>query len=245
MLDMAAAPCAAQPPRVTKSWSPCRRGCRACWRRATRFVSYIASSASCLTRSTSPFFAAACVSDADGGTHSLHLDSGHGVVDPVRHPARVRLVGVGHHSDELVTTRPRQQVAPAQDAGHGPGHGDEDPVADFMPVLVVDALEPVDVQDENAHGAVSPVTLEVEREAPAIGQPREGIGVGLHLEILVGDRVTERELDDVAQGAAPRDDLLDERRVTVLHPDDSMQLSVHHDRDEGDVREGDLVRDGA
>ena len=153
---------AAQPSRVTKSWSPCRRGCRACWRRATRFVSYIASSASCITRSTSPFFPqhAYPMLTVARTPCTLTRDTASWIRCATR---SVRLVGAHHHSDELVTTRPRQQVAPAQNAGRGPRYGDEDPVADFMPVLVVDALEPVDVQDENAHGAVASVTLEVAR----------------------------------------------------------------------------------
>jgi len=75
-------------------------------------------------------------------------------------------------------------------------------------VRVVDVLEAVDVDHRDAHRLHPPVALEKERQAPAIRHTGQRIGVGLDLELVVGQRVGQRELHDVAEGTATGDHLL-------------------------------------
>ena len=75
----------------------------------------------------------------------------HGIGHAVGHATGDRLIRVRHDGEELVATRAGQEVATAQDAGGGARHGDEDFVPDLVAMRIVDRLEVVDIQDEDAH----------------------------------------------------------------------------------------------
>ena len=149
----------------------------------------------------------------------------HGTLDALDHPARVRIVRTRHHGHELVAAGSGEQVAAAQDSRHGSCDTDEDLVADVVSLGVVDGLEVVDVHHQDAHRVQAPVSFQEEGETPAIGHPGQGIGVGLDLELVVGERVGEGELHDVAQGAATDDDLFGKGRATALDRDDAVRAA--------------------
>ena len=94
------------------------------------------------------------------------LGHGQGIVDVQR---------VGQQHDELVAAVPGNRVAGADFARHPPGALDQHGIAHLMPVLVVDFLEMVEIEQQQREGiAVADVLLhrllETVHEQETVGQ---------------------------------------------------------------------------
>ena len=128
-------------------------------------------------------------SDADGLLDAATLD-----VDRCRSCGTESLRGLlrlgerrlGQHDRELVATEARDHVARSDPVQQTPQHGLEDEVTDVVPVRVVDALEPVEVDGEQ-HRQSARCRLEFVDASPEGGaarRSREVVVIGCELECL-------------------------------------------------------------
>src|SRR5207249_1295919 len=98
---------------------------------------------------------------------------------PLGHLDQSREIGLREQDDELFAAIPGHDIATPHGSKEAAGNLNQDPVAGLMAVAVVDPLEVVDVDDEEADAAVVPgrtVDLDTEHlfeEATVVevGQP--------------------------------------------------------------------------
>ncbi len=111
------------------------------------------------------------------------------------------MCGIAEQDRELLAAEPGRDVVLADGAGDRPGNGAQHLVADRMPVGVVQQLEPVDVDHEDADRVLRPPPPGEQRaelvEVAPVREPRERIGRGarLGLAMRVGPRERGRCLD--------------------------------------------------
>ena len=70
---------------------------------------------------------------------------------------RILVRAVGEQNNEFVAAGPRRDIGIAQSVSQGLGNGDNQPVADFMPVLIIEFLELVDISQH--HGIMDPIPV--------------------------------------------------------------------------------------
>ena len=88
-----------------------------------------------------------------------------------------------HQHDELLAAGAGDHVGVADDAHQQAGDAHEHLVAGVVAVLVVDALEVVEVEDGEAEGGLGAV--ELAREEAAVVQAGQPVAVGLLAELLL------------------------------------------------------------
>jgi len=83
-------------------------------------------------------------------------------------------------------------------------------IASRMPVGVVDRLEPVEIDGDNAQvelgtGTARQFTIEVALESPSVGAPGERVGEGRPLQLVGGSAagVHHRKIDEADHGSLP------------------------------------------
>ena len=103
--------------------------------------------------------------------------------DALGHGLGLRFARAGEHDRELLATDPARHVKRSHCSGDALGHRGQHVVADEVAVLVVDALEVVEVGDQQADalpGALCSSQLRAEGadELPLVVQPREAVVSG-------------------------------------------------------------------
>ena len=156
---------------------------------------------------------------------------------------------VGHQHDELLAAEARQRVVAAHRGREAVGDLGEHPVADEVPVGVVDALEVVDVGDQQADRGVAPrgaIELGRERlgEVPAVEDAGERIDAAAAIGLVarccelvrdapalgdVGDHAVDQH---AAVGRAPRAGAIEDPAGLAVGPHDAVldldRLAVRH-----------------
>ncbi|WRL64266.1 hypothetical protein U6N30_32785 [Blastococcus brunescens] len=110
----------------------------------------------------------------------------------------------GDQDGELVAAQAGDQVVLADDGVQSAGHLDQQLVAGLVPGDVVDRLEPVEVEDQQAP-EVGGRRVQLPEEQGAVGQAGEVVGVGHALELALaaaaGGDVAQVEDATAAAGA--------------------------------------------
>ena len=122
--------------------------------------------------------------------------------------------------DELVAAQPRQRLSFGQAAGNGQRHRLEQLVAEAMAVVVVDALEVVQVQEQHAAApalARRERRLQLRGDGMAVGQIGQHVGVGQHAQAflglpLLGDVGARTDQIDALFAATAGDELVAEQK---------------------------------
>ena len=137
---------------------------------------------------------AAAVGDADAQMNADQLVAGvHGRRERSQHPLgdragfRDRVVDARQHHRELVAAQPRDDVLRAHGMPEPAGHGDEQRVADGVAERVVDDLEVVEVDEQDAERlrAGRELGAQALHEQQPVGQLGERVVVGLMVELLL------------------------------------------------------------
>ncbi|RAO14915.1 hypothetical protein GUI43_01894 [Micromonospora noduli] len=122
----------------------------------------------------------------------------HRRAEPLGHDRRAPRVGLRQQQHELLTTLAEGQVDLTDLPAHPPGELGQDGVPRGVPVGVVDVLEPVQVQCEDAEHppeAAGPFHLPPDRlaQVAVVPQPGERVGEGEPLRLLVHPDVVHRD----------------------------------------------------
>ena len=144
--------------------------------------------------------------------------------EPVGEASGARGVGGRDDHRELLAADPADGVRAADGRAQMVGELGEDPVADAVPVDVVDALEVVDVEHHDADGLVGrrrarQLAAEALVEVAVVVEAGERVGLRLQLEPGADVRVVERERGGVAEAASELELLGSEARVLALAVD--------------------------
>jgi hypothetical protein len=128
--------------------------------------------------------------EAGAGGHVGRPDLGDGVADPAGDGQRPLEVRRREHDRELLPTGAPHQVAVADRATDRVGCLEQHLVADRVPVLVVDPLEVVEVEQEQGEGAPVTVAPRERRaqllvERAVVEEPRHRVAAGERAELVV------------------------------------------------------------
>ena len=107
-------------------------------------------------------------------------------------------VGLGQHDDELLAAVAGDRVDLADLGAHPAGQLDQHRVADLVAVLVVDGLEPVEVEHQRGERPAEPgraldLVAEADREVAVVPQAGQRVGQRQPLRLLVQQHVVDRD----------------------------------------------------
>ncbi len=131
-----------------------------------------------------------------------------GLPGPFRRPQGLGAVGLRQQPHELFAAEPGHDLL---GAGHRPEprrDRRQDHIARQVTVGVVDPLEVVDIQDDGAQARPAApgqrnLFGEVPFQGPPVGQPAQGVGGGLELQVGPGLRVADGDLDELRELGQP------------------------------------------
>ena len=104
--------------------------------------------------------------------------------------AGIAIVEINQNRHKFIAADPRQRIAFAQSLLHARGQGDQQLVAYFVPVLVIDALEAIKVKIDDRQRLGAPLgtghaLVQTIREQQSIGQTGQGIKVRHVLQLVL------------------------------------------------------------
>ncbi len=171
----------------------------------------------------------------------------HGAADPFGGLGDVVTARPGQEDQELLATVADQHVALADDAPADPRDGAQDTVADEVAVCVVDGLEVVDVEHEDAErtlGADGPRELlaQAAQPEPAVVGVGERIDRGQSLETVMGEGVVHRQAE-VGPEVVEQLDVVALERARGREHDHAERHALERDRDDEDLPGGDAHQD--